>query len=169
MLRKTGLAALTVLTLSLTACGGPDSYTLRSDLCEVLDYQAFSRWFGQVRPEPGGSVSAAKVACHARGVGPAGANLLTRVEAYKYDSPDDAKQVFDRFGKQQSDLDAELETSVDDARYYRGNLILVLDGDLYLTVRVQPEAADDSSFKEDLPRLTVEFADQVLEHLREKS
>ena len=172
MLRKTrlaALAALAALTLSLTACGGgPDTYTLRSDLCEVLDYQAFSRWFGTMESW-GRTVGNAKITCVQHGNGFSGTNLTTRVEAYKYESPEEAKKIFDRLAKDKSDMDGKLKASVDDVRYYQGYAVAILDADLFLTVGVDPQAADDSSFRDELPRLTVEFADQILERLREKS
>jgi hypothetical protein len=43
-----------------------------------------------------------------------------------------------------------------------------LRGDL-CEVRVRPEATDASAFKAEMPRLTAELTDQVLERLREKS
>jgi len=171
VLRKTCIAALAAL--ALTGCGGdaPVSYMLRSDLCEVLDYQAFSRSFGSAKPGFNEGVPTdAKIVCVANSEGFTGNNLTIRTEAFKYESPEEAKKVFDRRAKAPSDLNgAKLKTDVDDSRLFMGYRAVVLDSDLYLQIMIDPRAVDDSSFKDEMPRLDSDFTDQVLERLREKS
>jgi hypothetical protein len=173
-------AFLAAVTLALTACGGgepgsqpradaPSSYTLRPDLCEVLDYQSFSRWFGTMQPWSGDSVGTAKVVCTGRGIGFTGNSVTTRVEAFKYESAQEARKIFDRFAKPESNMDGKLKAEVQDVRYYDDYAVLVLDGDLYLKVTATVEALNDSSFKSDMPGLIVGLTDQVVERLREKS